>query len=510
MIDRKDKETSWAALPYDMQLAVMNYLKGNRVLRYQSVSSHFQYLLNDNHLWVKYYQQEFGCMDFFEEAKNQYFAALQFKEATSIFNKRLDHGHILFQSINTYFHEFINHPWVTYYFGMMHYFGTGIVANKEKGLELLISSFNKGDHRAAIAIAELIVRASSENAENQTIPNDVIKALLPALISAHEKGSPIAARLIGYCYLDGIGVKTDVDIATTWFMEALKKKFDQYLPDIVWVIRGKSSRAMEEDDSWYQAKTNSAIEFLIKQKEFHPHSAEIDFQLGLIYLEVNEFRKAFECFQSASKQNHAKALREVGLLYLNHADQIDMMGDNEYNAMAMECLRLAFENGDSIAGENLFDLLEDQEQKIRYFKDKFHHDPLLIVQLFYETYANLSQSLLIAKPEASLWLQLAAQFGNKDAFTCLGMLCENQIAHAWIAMGIIYSVGSSAIPEMAANAVLAKQCFENAIVLDPEAGKHYLEMAQKEDISGSLVLNEIKELVMSETNMSCSSPYPYR
>lgn len=513
MINRKSKNDSWTDLPYDMQLTVMRHLKGNRVLRYHSVSKSFQKLLNDNDLWITYYQQEFGCMDFLENAKSQYLTALLFKEGMSVFNHRPDHGHILFQTINTWLDQFTNQPWAGYYLGMIHYFGTGVVVDKEKGLPLLISSFSKGDHRAAIAIAEFIIQASIDNENNQAlnISNDVINALPSALLSAHQKGSPLAARLLGYCYLDGIGVKADINIAMTWFMEALKQNCDQCLPDIVWLISGKASTAMEEDNSEHQDTNDSAIEFLIKQKEFYPCSAEIDFQLGLLYLEVNEIQKAFVCFQSASEHHLAQAFRELGLIYLNHADQLDMMGDNEQNYItALECFRTAFENGDVFAGESLFNFLEDTDHDLVYFKDNFQQHPLLVVQLVNEHYAKLPIDLLAAKSEASIWLQLAAQFGNKDAFAKLSMLCEEQNAHAWVAMGIIYSVGSSAISEMTANAGLAKQCFENAIVLDPEAGKHYLEMAQKEDISGSLVLNQIKELVMSETNMSSSSPYPYR
>ena len=111
---------------------------------------------------------------------------------------------------------------------------------------------------------------------------------------------------ISYTELGKLFLKNDTNKAKEYFLESLKLKED-YLPAHI-----QYALALEKEN-----KTGDAIRYLEDKVSRYPYSAELRFQIGRLYYNKGDYKKAAEYLENAVNlmPNYSNALYSLGLTY---------------------------------------------------------------------------------------------------------------------------------------------------------------------------------------------------
>ena len=151
---------------------------------------------------------------------------------------------------------------------------------------------------------------------------------------------------VGKMYKDGLGAEKDAAMAVQVFEELVETKHQtvaqQTLGQIYWEGSTAVERNVDMAKHWYALAANSP-------------SADAEYMLGLISMELGEEEEALSWYEKAIDRGHVAAMREFALLYQHGEGSIEQdlsktsfwlqRAVKEGDAEAMVYLGLAYEHG---------------------------------------------------------------------------------------------------------------------------------------------------------------------
>ena len=147
-----------------------------------------------------------------------------------------------------------------------------------------------------------------------------------------EKNDPMAYYILGRCYLSGIGTTEDMSKAVPLFEKAINHGVDEALVDL-----GK----MYINGWGVEKNSTKGIQYLKKASE-RKLGRGYDV-LGLLYLDKQDYPKAYQLFNLAAAANYSGGYLDMGFMYENG------FGVEQNDAKALELYRIAADKGNRIA-----------------------------------------------------------------------------------------------------------------------------------------------------------------
>ncbi len=120
------------------------------------------------------------------------------------------------------------------------------------------------------------------------------------------EGSPYAQFMLGECYYNGYGVKTDFQEAYNWYYKSNENDFDEAGKRIVDLFIDTDNLTIEKTEA-----------FEMCGREAEKGYSNAQYKLALLFEQNSEQEFAFKWFKSAAEQGHPDAQNRLGDCYEN-------------------------------------------------------------------------------------------------------------------------------------------------------------------------------------------------
>lgn len=165
-------------------------------------------------------------------------------------------------------------------------------------------------------------------------------------LKAEKQNNAMAQNNLGWAYHQGVGVKQDYAKAKEWYEKAIANKEGS-----------KKARALAmnnlgdlyRDGLGVETNFDKALELYLEAEKIRPHSGT-EFEIGLLYGDKKDYKKAAEWYQKSAAQGNSRAQNNLGNLYRRGK------GVAQDYKKAMELYQQAAAQGNNRAYSNIGDL----------------------------------------------------------------------------------------------------------------------------------------------------------
>ncbi|MBV9576197.1 MAG: hypothetical protein JO149_06205 [Gammaproteobacteria bacterium] len=487
-----NSKVDWFDLPDEIKVKILASIKPHKSYHFGATNK-ANYTFFHEIMWKKYYELEFGFLDFKQNIKLQYFAAKFYSIAENC--QRMDKAQKLYQKLLNFLEPHHNKPWVHYYLGSMYYHGKGLLCSVEKGINALKKGYEHADHRVTIKLAKLLIKSQNESRAllYNKLGDAVIENLLTRLILLHTTNSYSATYCIAQFYLQGICVERNDEVADKWLKKLITIDYEAGVKE--WLTFRFKLLDQLNDTEVQLVVIKKMMDWLLIEMKFQPKSLVLNYYMSYIpYFYKNAgFSLNLDRLCLASDAGYFPAIKLLAQHYVHLIEDEEPTHEILYiKGRLIKLLKKGMLLGDRMMALKLNELATDPERYTFYQKSLFEGNHLA-AELRAEHLKLISVHLLL--PEDVVWLQLAAQHGSKDALDILFDLCEAKNKYALFALSILYDSGILFSPKIGPDKAIADLYWEMAYDVDNDIAENYQKVASI--IDPHFLSEEVKEYVES-------------
>lgn len=233
-------------------------------------------------------------------------------------------------------------------------------------------------------------------------------------LKAEKQNNATAQNNLGWAYHQGLGVKQDYTKAKEWYEKAIANKEGS-----------KKTRALAmnnlgdlyRDGLGVETNSDKALELYLEAEKIRPHSGT-EFEIGLLYEDKKDYKKAAEWYQKSAIQGDSWAQNNLGNLYRRGK------GVAQDYKKAMGLYQQAVAQGNNRAYSNIGDLYaeglgvkRDDKKAFEYYTKAFEAGNPYVYENLVDFYMN---GRGVAKDEVKahqLVLQKAPSYDEFNRFS---------------------------------------------------------------------------------------------